>query len=288
MDGLRLERVLVSVARKYAPSLIPAAWERAGDYVRLTGRTHADLARGLAAHGALVLFGQVPPYLVTGAGLYLQDWVDSWVRLHAIFCDALFPSYKGVSAWFLDQELPRTALIFSLAPPVSTVIASIAVPFVAHMNGRACPADPILADASASMLARLESDNAARPLRDALIGQSAVLLRLLISAQVYTISPIPYIPGETISERLPDIDDTSPISTYDHETSSLMAVTRQLDTPLPLTLPEPPIALTASAPPSSSESPVERRLPALPIPDVRKKTGELPPAPPIPELPKRK
>ncbi len=278
MDSLRLERLLVSVARKYAPSLIPAAWERAGDYTRLTNRTHADLARGLAQHGALVLLGQVPPHLVAGAGLYLQDWVDSWVRLHAILCDALFPTYKGVSAWFLDQELPRAALIYAQASPVSSVIATIAVPFVAHMNGRSAPADPILADASASMLARLESDNIARPLRDAVIGQSALLLRLLISAQVYTVSPIPYVPGDTLSERLPDLDDTSPIATYDHETSSLMAVTRQLDTPLPVTLPEDT---------TSTEIPAAK-LPSLPIPDVKKKTGELPPPPPVPELPKRK
>ncbi len=282
MDSLRLERLLVSVARKYAPSLIPAAWERAGDYTRITNKTHADLARELAQHGALVLFGQVPPHLVAGAGLYLQDWVDSWVRLHAILCDALFPTYKGVSAWFLDQELPRAALIYAQASPVSSVIASIAVPFVAHMNGRSVPADPILADASASMLARLESDNIARPLRDAVIGQSALLLRLLISAQVYTVSPIPYVPGETLSERLPDIDDTSPIATYDHETSSLMAVTRQLDTPLPLTMPESMAAASDTTPPEPTA-----KLPSLPIPDVKKKTGELPP-PPIPELPKRK
>ncbi len=270
MDSLRLERVLVGVARKVAPWLIPAAWERAGDYQRLAGKSLDNLARNLAANGSLVVFGMLPPTMTTGSALYLQDWADHWVRFHAIFVDGLFPSYKVINAYFLDQELPRAILIHAQAAPVSAAIAAIAAPFVAHMHAQTVTDDDA-ANAACAMLIKLEAENIARPLRDALIGQAGVHLRLLIKAQVKTISPIAYVPGET----LPDIDDTTPIATYDHETSSLMAVTRQLaaETPPPDTLPE-------------ARKPVTGKLPSLPFTAVRKQTGELPP-PPIPELPKR-
>lgn len=284
MDSLRLERVLVGVARKYAPLLVPAAWERAGDYLRLTGKSHADLARGLAHNGALVMFGTVPPHLAAGSALYLQDWADHWVRLHAIFVDALFPSYKLVSAYFLDQDLPRTIMIYAQAAPVSAAIALIAVPFIAYMEARTPPDESALAETAAALLVKMEAENIPRPLRDSLTSQAVVHLRLLIKSQVLTVSPIPYVPGETLGERLPDMDDTTPIAVYDYETSSLMAVTRQLDTPLPETLPEMRNMTAASAPkPKGTGS-----LPAIPIPEMKKQTGTLPPPPPIPELPKRK
>ncbi|MCZ2096158.1 MAG: hypothetical protein LC121_07815 [Anaerolineae bacterium] len=54
IDNARLENGLIHVSRRYAPTLIPAGWQKAGDYPGAL----PELARALATYNVLVATGE--------------------------------------------------------------------------------------------------------------------------------------------------------------------------------------------------------------------------------------
>ncbi|MFN8529544.1 MAG: hypothetical protein U0670_13105 [Anaerolineae bacterium] len=237
MDSTQIERVLVSVARKYAPTLVLLNWQRAGDLMRLANTSLSDLARELAHRGALVFGGEVPPAHRNQADLILKDWIDQWIRLHNLFADALFPTFRQLDAYLVEKEPAHVFLIATNAMPVTWAMGDIALPFVAHWHNGVRPAEAVLRDVVTAMLAHMEAGKVDRALSEQLHIQGAVLLRVLIEARVRTYSPIPYVPGKTLPERLPDLDETARLDTSDSENIA-MTVSALPYTPRPTTLPE--------------------------------------------------
>lgn len=127
----RLERALILIARRYAPHLVPSNWRQAGDYAAPL----ADLARALAAQGALTLMGDPAPGVANPQMAY-KAWVDGYTRLYSALSAALFPSFTGVSSFFVDHETPQVVVVVGEATPVIEMLAGHIGPFVTARQGR--------------------------------------------------------------------------------------------------------------------------------------------------------
>jgi|GEM_PF-1486008 hypothetical protein len=279
MDLMRTERILIGVARKYAPGIVPIEWARPGDYLRATGQHVGHLAKQLAKNGSLVLFGDLPPALLNQAELHLNDWATQWLRLHAVFADSLFQSYRSVASYLLERDLPRTLLLVGQARPVTAALASVVAPFIAQAAPKT--PDSQLETVICAALNAMAADNIARPLLDRLQLQGGVLLRALINAHVRTLTPIVFDADRYLVDCVPDLDDDSQlVAAFDESTAAdqvSMSVTRTDVTPLPDSLPEIGDLPTQPVPPF---------YPAT-LESTRFGTGPLTPRPPIPDLPKR-
>ena len=124
IDTARLETNLIHVARRYAPTLIPAGWQKPGDY----SGALSDLARALATYNVLVLVGDVPATAV-------KAWTDGYSDFYALLAGALFPSYTRVSAFYLDQAAPPLVAVYGEATPVITALAGFVAPYVVARQG---------------------------------------------------------------------------------------------------------------------------------------------------------
>ncbi len=124
INSSRLETNLIHVARRYAPTLIPAGWQKPSDY---TGAL-PDLARALATYNVLVLAGDVPATAI-------KAWTDGYSDFYALLAGALFPSYTRVSAFYLDQAAPPLVALYGECTPVITVLAGFVAPYVVARQG---------------------------------------------------------------------------------------------------------------------------------------------------------
>lgn len=131
MDAARLELLLMKVARRYAPSVVPYGWQGAGDYTRLTnGKNLAQLTRALAGYNALIAVGDLPQQLHDHALIHLKDWVDQYTRFYSVLADRLFPTFRNLSAYYADEAIPRTIAVIGSATPVIVVMCEVIVPYI--------------------------------------------------------------------------------------------------------------------------------------------------------------
>jgi hypothetical protein len=184
----RLERALIAIARRYAPELVPPGWTRAGDYPAPL----PDLARRLAAQGALALMGDLMPG-AADAGMAFRAWADGYTRMYAVLCAPLFPSYTEVSAFFVDQEQPPVVVIVGAAAPVIETMAGIIAPYVVMRQGAAAAG---VTAAELDQIVRLALDEleAGDLPPDALIrlrDETVAALRSMLSASVRQYGLIP-------------------------------------------------------------------------------------------------
>lgn len=297
MDNLRLERLLIGIARKYAPSLVPVGWRQTGDYLRMTGKTLPEFASKLANYGAFVLFGGLPNHLAAQADIHLKDWAEQWMRLHMQFADALFPTFRVLEGYFLGGETPRALLVTASATPITYALAEVAAPFVSVMYGRAPLDSPALNGVVDLMLAHMESAHCARELRERLHLEAGALLGMLTGSQVRTVSPVPFEAERYQISPTDILSDSERLDTGSLETGSMSVSRRTAPQPpdsLPEEVPESPTGKMAAATPQTMAK-------TGPLRDVSEvKTGTLPMLPvmfeetqskrtaPVPEPPRKK
>jgi hypothetical protein len=184
----RLERALIAIARRYAPELVPPTWQMAGDYPAPL----PDLARRLAAHGALAMMGD----LVAGggdAGMAFRGWADGYMRMYAVLCAPLFPSYTEVSAFFVDNEQPPVVVLVGAATPVIETMAGIVAPYVVMRQGAAAAGVTAAELDQIVMLAldELEANDLPPDALARLRQDAALTLRTLLSASIRQYALIP-------------------------------------------------------------------------------------------------
>src|SRR5664279_3020145 len=124
IDSARLEASLIHVARRYAPALIPAGWQKPGDYPGAL----PDLARALATYNVLLMAGEAPTSAV-------KAWTDGYQSFYQLLCAALFPSYLRVSAFYVDQQQPMIVALYGEATPVIIALAGFVAPYVVARQG---------------------------------------------------------------------------------------------------------------------------------------------------------
>ncbi len=203
----RLERTLIDLARRHAPQLAPVQWSRAGDY----GRPLPELARLLAAHGALPLLGDVPVPYTNEASVHLKLWVDTYTRIYTVLTGALFPSFSQCSAHYADNEWPPLVVVVGSASPVLSAIGDYVAPFVAVRQGGQPVSEAELRGLVDLVLDALEAADLPREqhtrLRSELVGHVKDLLALHVRQMPLT-PPAPDLFG--MSAPPPTLPDERP------------------------------------------------------------------------------
>ncbi|HYO89610.1 MAG TPA: hypothetical protein VER79_13250 [Candidatus Limnocylindrales bacterium] len=248
----RLERALIAVARRYAPSLAPPGWQRPGDY---DGRL-PELAGVLAEHSVLVTLVQSPP---GQSVLVTPVWVDGLQTLYACLAGALFPSYTGINAFYADQNEPPIVLLQGEATPVIMALAGYIIPYLAARHG-ANPPESEQLDLLDAALDWLEAADLSRTDFLRLRGEAVSLLRPLLDSPARPTALAPAARGAPIPAR------TRPAP------ASLPEAKPAGATPPPTTLPE-----AASSLPEAPRPP----LPVVFQPPARPARRR----PPVPNLP---
>ncbi len=249
IDTARLETNLIHVARRYAPTLIPAGWQKPGDY----SGALPDLARALATYNVLILTGDVPATAV-------KAWTDGYSDFYALLAGALFPSYTRVSAFYLDQAAPPLVALYGEATPVITVLAGFVAPYVVARQGTR-PSEVEVLGMMDMILEELEATDLPRGDYRRLRDSGAAYLRALL---------------ELTGRQFPLTPAARPI--FAEMTTAPANVPAQPAPPPPADLPEtattPPIPdsmpeqLTPERPAASNACP--KRPPAAPEPAPRK------------------
>lgn len=268
IDSARLERALIAVARRYAPALVPSTWANPGDYPY--GLT--DLARRLAAEGALVIGAEARPD-VPDAALVYRDWADVYSSLYTRLCMGLFPSFTKVAAFYVDQAQPPIAVIQGDCAPVIAALGGFIAPYAAMRAGTR-PSDMELRGILDMILDALEATDLIREDYIRLRDDCAAAVRRLLALPVRQIVITPAVRailGETPS---PDVPPTV------REMPASAPVDAPMEAPpLPPTLPEAPNPPDADQPPA---------LPPDAVPlffsPSKRSSDDLPP-PPVPPLP---
>ncbi len=242
IDTSRLERSLIAVTRRYAPSLLPAGWQQPGDYPGALG----DLACALAGYNVLVMIGD--PGHAT-----VKTWTDSYLSLYALLTESLFPSFQRVSAFYVDQESPLIVALYGEATPVITTLAGFIVPYVVARQGTR-PAEIELNGMMDMILEEVEATDLPREDYRRLRDSGAALVRGLLEGEVKQLPLTP--PARPIFDEI--ARRPAAVSTVRHP--------RAAAPPPPVDLPEPPLPGTM---PEEVQQPPE--LPeALPEPAPRK------------------
>lgn len=256
----RLERALIAVARRYAPALAPANWQKAGDY----DGTLAQLAQALAEQGVLVTLVQPP----AGQSAFVTPvWVDSLQALYAALAGHLFPSSAGISPFYADANEPPVVLLHGESVAVIMALSGYIVPYLAARQGANPPEDEQI-DLLDAMLDWLEAADLSRAEFLKLRGEAVALLRPLLDSPARPMPLAPAMRGAPVPAR------TRPAP------SSLPESAPKQATPPPATLPEAALRNTTPPPVHLPEAP----RPPLPLvfePPARPARRR----PPVPNLP---
>ncbi|MDZ4767870.1 MAG: hypothetical protein SGJ24_01990 [Chloroflexota bacterium] len=260
LDSARLERALVAAARRYAPTLIPPGQIHPGDVGDLS-----DLARRLADEGALVLAAQTDA--PDPAAVY-KAWGEAYTALHTRLCEALFPSFGGVSAVYIDQADPPIAALSGMCAPALGAIGAYIAPYAAARVG-VRPSDIEVRGVIEMLLDALEAGDLARDEYARLREDCAALLRRLLDLPIRSFAVTP--PARAIVGAI----GTTPVALAP-------------PAPPPTTIPEP--AAAPAPPPGLPETarPVQPAFRADAVPiffDPARRPDDAMPPPPVPGLP---
>ncbi|MEO8395428.1 MAG: hypothetical protein ABI700_20715, partial [Chloroflexota bacterium] len=203
-------------------SLIPAGWQKPGDYPGAL----PELARALATYNVLLMSAEAPQPLVKG-------WTDGYQGFYQLLSGTLFPSFMRVSAFYIDQQEPLIVALYGEATPVIMAMAGYVAPYVVARQGTRPPEielygmmDMILEEIEATDLPRDEY----RHLRDSGAG---VLRQLLDSGvrQIPLTPPTRAMIFDEMSAQRPTAPPPQP--QYQQQ--------RIAPPPPPTDLPEPPL-----------------------------------------------
>jgi hypothetical protein len=185
----RLESTLIAVARRYAPSLVPANWARSGDYPRPLPELAGDLAR----YNVLVLMGDVPIPHTNEATVQVKLWADTYAALYRLIASELFPSYADCKLHYADREWPPIVVLYGQATPLILKLSGYVAPFVTARQGTHPVSDVELRGLADLVLDELEAADLPRGEYRHLRDQIASLVRDLLTLPV---RQMPVTPAE--------------------------------------------------------------------------------------------
>ena len=275
IDSSRLENGLIHVARRYAPALIPAGWQKPGDY----GGALPELARALATYNVLIMAGE-------SVQASVKVWTDGYLDFYRLLCGALFPSYGRVTAFYIDQEQPLLVAVYGEATPVIVAMAGFVAPYVVARQGTR-PLEVEVVGMMDMILEELEATDLPRDEYRRLRDNGAAMLRQLLETDV---RQLPLTPPAR-----PIFDD---MAAQRPATQAQPAAAQRTAPPPPTDLPEPPMLpdtmpeeIQAPPPVAAPAEPPKRVFDpdAVPIffsPGTNAQRGSS--VPPVPPLPSRK
>ncbi len=279
----RLEFGLVKCARRYAPRLAPPEWRQPGDY----RAPLPELAHQLAGYGVLVMVGNVAPGLQTQAAIHFRDWVENYKSLYSLLASALFPTFKNVQAFYVDEfGVPPIVGLQGDAIPVIEMLAGYIAPYSAAKQGNASEVELIgLLDI---VMEELEAGDLPRDTYRTIRDNCAALVRTLLTGYIKQVPLTPMLRplfSDTSQPMPPEVPERLDVTQV-----APSANTQTISPPPPVI--QPPTMLPEEdridlAPPPTQvpEAPLFKpdSIPVFFDPGRRDKRQ--PPPPPVPRLP---
>lgn len=284
----RLERILITLARRNAPQLLEMGLMDA-----------PALARRLAAFNILVIVGD-PGKTIQEAYPQIQIWVDGYVHIYDLLTSNLFPSFTQISANYADGELPAIIIINGAATPVVEVMAGFIAPYVVQRQGRRSVSEAEILGLMDEILDQLEAGDLPRDEYRRLRAEGAQILKEMIA------SPVRQLPlmrfdraivedmAEETTGQPPSTAKTTPSSTPIEEVSSdsganAAIVDKPVEKPSelppkPSTFPETSVSSSPPAPAPDTKGSADStpsRATGLPPIDTSRRSRR----PPVPDLP---
>ncbi|MCA9902212.1 MAG: hypothetical protein KC547_00030 [Anaerolineae bacterium] len=176
----RLEKTLIAVASRYAKPLVPAGWQKPGDYPRAL----PELARSLASYNVLVLLGDLPVPYTGDAALHIKFWADTYERLYRRLARVLFPSFADCTCYYADQEWPPIIILHGAATPLIEALADFVAPFVVMRQSSAQISDVELRGLMDLVLEELEATDLPREEYVRLRDEAVAIVRDLLALNV--------------------------------------------------------------------------------------------------------
>lgn len=276
MADTRLEITLLTIARRYAPPLVPPGWQRPGDYPAPL----PELARALASYNVLVLLGDLPNELTHQAGDHFKQWAEAYKRFYSLLCDQLFPSFTQINAFYADQDWPPIVALQGAATPVIVAMAGYVAPFIAARQTGGRVSDVELVGLMDVILDDLEAGDLPRAAYRQLRDDGAAQIKTLLA------SPVRQLPLTPRARPLFGEDEAPPPLPLpeDLPTAATLVPDETLTAPRP-TAPPPPDLPEAPPPSSLPEQGAAPTAPSeLPVPfDLTAR--HTPRKPPVPDLP---
>lgn len=176
----RLERILIKLARQYAPHLTPPGWEQQGNQAERL----AALARKLASYNVLLIVGYVPPNLLTAKDSHIQSWVNEYGHLYHLLAQRLFPSYTDMSAQYADDKLPAMVVLRGASTPIMHALAGFVAPYVAVRQSQITGSEAELIGLMDIILDELETDDLSRTEHKRLRSDGVTILRRMLAVPI--------------------------------------------------------------------------------------------------------
>lgn len=281
----RLESSLIACARRYAPRLAPVEWRQPGDY----RASLPELAHQLAGHGVLVMVGDVPPSLATQAAIHHREWVENYKSLYTLLAGSLFPSFRNVQAFYIDQNgSPPIVGVQGDALPVIEMLAGYVAPYIATRQG--IPGEVELIGLMDIVLEELEAGDLPRETYRAIRDNCAAIIRQILTGYVQQIPLTPALRpvfGEAAQSTQPMPPQVPPrLETTQVAPSTNTQTIAPPPPPIqpPTVLPEEDRIQIAPPPSQLPEQPLFKPDSVPVFFDAGKRAGKRPPpVPPLPE-----
>ncbi|MEZ4667603.1 MAG: hypothetical protein R3E39_06755 [Anaerolineae bacterium] len=178
----REEQILVDLAQRYAPQLLPM-WDRSGTLDERLPR----LARGLASYNILVIMADQPYSLLTigqNVGGLIYDWANGYMQFYKCLCGDLFPSFTQITAHPTDDRWPIMIYIRGVATPVIQRMAGFVAPYVVHRQFDTQVSDAELIGLVDMILDELEAGNLSRDAYKRLREEAVTILKQMLNSPV--------------------------------------------------------------------------------------------------------
>lgn len=285
----RLERILITLARRNAPQLLEMGLMDA-----------PTLARRLAAFNILVIVGD-PGKPIQEAYPQIQIWVDGYVHMYDLLTSNLFPSFTQISANYADGELPAIIIINGAATPVVEVMAGFVAPYIVQRQGRRSISEAEILGLMDEILDQLEAGDLPREEYRRLRAEGAQILKEMIAGPVHQIPLMHFdraiveemaeeisgqsTPAAEISTSSAQIEEISPDTGKPSVAGSKSGEELSEPPPKPSTFPEAPAASSPLPAQTPDQDEVEKGIPphALGFPPID--TSRRRRRPPVPDLP---
>lgn len=178
----REEQILMDLAQRYAPQLLPM-WERSGTLDERLAR----LARGLAGYNILVIMADQPYSLLTigqNVGGLIYEWANGYTQFYKCVCRDLFPSYMQITAHPTDDRWPIMIYLRGAAMPVIQRMAGFIAPYIVHRQFSPEVSEAELIGLMDMILDELEASNLTRDAYKRLRGEAVVILKQMLNSPI--------------------------------------------------------------------------------------------------------
>jgi hypothetical protein len=182
MDYQKLERVLLGLARQYAPNLIQTYDVRHDETRRVQ-----NLARALADYDILVMMGDFPQSLLlltVDATTLVQKWLGNYIQFYSLLATQLFASHVPLVAQYGDDRWPVIIYMQGPITPVIQKMAGYVTPYVVQRQMDVRVSETELLGLMDVMLDELEAANMPRAKFKKLREEGMVILRAMLESPI--------------------------------------------------------------------------------------------------------